>query len=142
MLRFFRALLPSWRFFDRAAPSPQLFVRHGSPLGDWQPFTGGPRPALTPLFAPSANLHLAYCAVVERFVQELGDLDLEEAAPADGVERDPRVTQLVSYEVVTRIARTMVPSGARFQWKVVVPDEGDYIVSLEIAPALESNGAG
>ena len=132
MLRSFRALLPSWRFFDRARPSPQLFVRVTG--GDWLPFSAGPRPPLTPLFAPWANLSLAYASVVERFVQELGDLELDDAAPTDGIERDPRVTSLGSYELVTRIARTMVPPAARYQWKIVVPSEdGDYIVSPELA---------
>jgi hypothetical protein len=91
------------------------------------------RPAFTPLFAPSANLQLAYASVVERFVHELGDLDLDCDPPADGIERDPRVTRLVSYELVTRIARTVVPSGARFQWKIVVPAHGDYLTSPAIA---------
>jgi hypothetical protein len=131
MLRSFRALLPSWRFFDRAAPSPRLFVRVAG--ADWLPFAAGPRPGLTPLFAPSANLSLAYGSVIDRFVQELGDLELDGDAPADGIERDPRVTSLVSYELVTRIARTMVAPAARYQWKIVVPDEGDYIVSPELA---------
>lgn len=124
---FLRALLPSWRFFDRAVASPQLFVRIDD--GAWRPFDPGPRPPLTPLFAPAANMQLAYASVVERFVQELGELDLESEAPADGIERDPRVTGMVSYELVTRIARTVVPAGARFQWKIVVREHGDYIVS-------------
>ncbi len=128
---FFRALLPSWRFFDRAVESPQLFVRIDD--GEWRAFDPGPRPPLTPVFAPSANLHLAYVSVVERFVQELGELDLDSDAPADGIERDPRVTRSVSYELVTRIARTVVPPGARFQWKIVVREHGDYIVSAASA---------
>lgn len=130
-LAFFRALLPSWRFFDRALPSPRLFVRIDD--GAWRPFDPGPRPALTPLFAPIANLHLAYASIVERFVHELADLDLDTDAPADGIERDPRVTGLVSYELVTRIARTVVPAGARFQWKIVAREHGDYITSPSMA---------
>jgi hypothetical protein len=130
-LRFLRALLPSWRFFDRAAPSPQLFVRTD---GTWRAFDGGPRPALTPLFAPRANLHLAYASVVEQLVAELGDLDLEGDAPADGIERDPRVTELVGYQLVARIAETQVTTGTNYQWKIVVAGD-DYIVSPErIAP--------
>ena len=128
---FVRALLPSWRFFDRAVASPQLFVRIAD--GEWRAFDPGPRPSLTPLFAPSANLHLAYASIVERFVQELGELDLEGTPPADGIERDPRVLQLVSYELVTRIARTVVPPATSFQWKIVVPEHGDYITSPAVA---------
>jgi len=130
MLRFFRALLPSWRFFDRATPSPRLFVRVTGEA--WRAFDPGPRPPLTPLFAPSANMDLAYASAVERFVQELGDLELEGDGPADGIERDPRVTSLVSYELVSRIARTGVPHGPSYQWKIVV-EATDYIVSPELA---------
>ena len=128
-LRFLRALLPSWRFFDRAAPSPQLVVSVDG--GEWRPVLGGARLALAPLFAPRANLHLAYVSVVEQLVNELGDLDLEGDAPADGIERDPRVTELVGYQLVARIAATVVPPSARYQWKILVEDE-DYIVSPEL----------
>lgn len=128
--RFFRALLPSWRFFDRAAPSPQLFVRVAG--GEWTRFDGGPRPALTPLFGASANMHLAYASVIEQLVQELGDLDIEGEAPADGIERDPRVTDLVGYQLVSRIAATAVPPGTSYQWKIVVSGE-DYICSPDMA---------
>ena len=128
---FFRALLPSWRFFDRAVASPQLFVRVEE--GAWRAFDLGPRPWWTPVFAPEANLALAYASAVERLVQELGELALEGEVAADGIERDPRVTGMVSYELVTRIARSVVPAGARFQWKIVVVEHGDYIVSPAIA---------
>jgi hypothetical protein len=124
-LRFLRALLPSWRFFDRAAPSPRLFVRIDD--GEWSAFDAGPRPALAPLFAPSANLHLAYSSAIERLVQELGDLEIDGDVPTDGIERDPRVTELVSYQLVCRISATVVPPGTSYQWKIVASGE-DYIV--------------
>ncbi|MFN0248495.1 MAG: hypothetical protein ACKV2T_16500 [Kofleriaceae bacterium] len=136
-LQFLRALLPSWRFFDRAAPSPQLFVRVAG--GAWTPFAGGSRPAFSPLFAPSANLHLAYTSVVEQLVAELGDLDLDGDAPADGLERDPRVTELVGYELVARIAETQVTAGESYQWKIVVAGD-DYIASPERTAPWRSTG--
>lgn len=132
-LAFFRALLPSWRFFDRATHPPRLFVRVAD--GDWAPFDPGPRSPLAPLFAPAANLSLAYASIVQRFVQELGDLELDGDVDSDGIERDPRITSLVSYALVTRIACTNVPPGAPFQWKIVVHDNAtpsDYIVSPPI----------
>ena len=140
-LRYFRALFPSWRFFDRVVASPRLLVRYDD--GAWQPIDSAPRPAGTALFAPRANLALAYQSVVDQLVHELGELDLEGEAPDDGIERDPRVTTLVTYELVGRIARSVVPAGARYQWKVVLspgpaePDAPDadptYIVSPELA---------
>lgn len=194
-LRFLRALLPSWRFFDRTTPPPRLFVRHavatqavadpaaaatsGSPAtsgshatsdapatsdahatstphatstshasdtpatrawSPWRPLDAlaPPRTAWTPLFAPSANVHLAYHAAVAQLVDELGSLDLEGEPPADGIERDPRVTNLVAYELVTRIARAHAPVGSLVQWKIMVAGEtSPYIMSPELAPMGE-----
>lgn len=136
-----RALFPSWRFFDRATVSPQLLVRSAvadAPLGPWATIDVGPRPLGTWAFAPRANLVLAYHNAIEHLVQELGELELE-AAPeggGDGIETDPRVTGLVSYELVDRIARAHLPAGARAQWKIVIPEATgpcDYLVSPEIS---------
>ena len=146
-----RALFPSWRFFDRVTESPRLLVRTGAPgarLGPWTPIEGARRDPLRFVFAPASNLALAYHAVVEHLVGELGELELPDAAPAPiqdgdelGIETAPEVTNLVSYELVTRIARAHVPStlrgvpGARLQWKVIVPGQPapkDYLVSPEL----------
>lgn len=124
-----RALFPAWRFFDRAVASPALFVRFaigGSALGPWSAVRPRRRGrAVRWLFAPDDNLALAYQAAVDQLAFELGELD-EPDEPAE----------LVSYELVARIAGAHVPAGARFQWKlVVVADRGpeDYLVSPELA---------
>jgi hypothetical protein len=92
------------------------------------------------LFAPHDNLALAYQSVIDRLVHDLGELEAGEndgdGAGASTAEGDPAVVGLVSYELVTRIARAHVPAGARFQWKVVVPAEPapeDYLVSGIVA---------
>ena len=138
-----RALFPSWRFFDRATASPQLLVRSAAadrPLGDWAMVDLGPRPAGTWAFAPRANLVLAYQSAIEHLVQELGELELEarpqDTGADDGIETDPRVTGLVSYELVDRIARAPLPAGTRAQWKIMIPEAtgpSDYLVSPEIS---------
>ncbi len=139
-----RALFPSWHFFDRATISPQLLVRSAAadrPLGGWAMIDLGPRPVGSWAFAPGANLVLAYQSAIEHLVQELGELELE-ARPErgddddDGIETDPRVTGLVSYELVDRIARAHLPVGTRAQWKIVIPEAtgpSDYLVSPEIS---------
>lgn len=130
-----RALIPAWRFFDRAVLSPRLYVRVGGSaesLSAWAPMEIGPRAALAFVFAPGANLALAYQSTIDRLIVELGEMDLEEASSE--IETDPRVTALVSYRLVDRIARAHAPAGAFVQWKIVVPEvPGDYLV----APIVE-----
>jgi len=121
-----RALLPSWRFFDRATVPPRLFVR--ALAGEWQPIAVPRRRAWSWVFSPRGNLALAEQSTVEHLVAEVDELDpsLDHDAPA--------ITSLVSYELVARIARAHAPA-ARWQWKVVVERDGevsDYLVSPEL----------
>ena len=141
-----RALLPAWRFFDRAAAPPYLLLRWAAPgtgLGDWAPLDGGPRGAASWAFAPQANLFLAYHAAIEQLVAEVRELELADPAGPDAVETDPAIVQRVSYALVSRIARAHVPAavrtlpGTRFQWKLVVPGEAaaddESLLSQELA---------
>ncbi|MEO7733358.1 MAG: hypothetical protein ABIY55_20520, partial [Kofleriaceae bacterium] len=139
-----RALLPSWRFFDRAVASPALWIRlagDGDRDAAWQPIAPPARPWTRWAFAPAGNLALAYHAIVEQLVAELGELELEATGDADptaplAAEADPQVVGLVSYELVTRVARAHVPPGHRFQWKITVPGDpapADYVLSPVIA---------
>ena len=147
-----RALMPAWRFFDRAVGSPQLQVRvaidgSAGPLGAWRPIAelGARSPGWSRwAFAPADNLALAYQAAVDQLVAELGELDIDDDdedddEPRDGSlapERDPRVLSLASYQLVTRIARAHAPPHARLQWKIVVPAgeaEADYLLSPVLA---------
>jgi hypothetical protein len=117
-----RALLPSWRFFDRASDSPQLFVERAA---EWIAIGPAPRTWTSWAFAPRGNLALAYHAVVEQLIAEVDELD--PSIPDD----DPRITGLVAYALVTNIARAHVPPGARFRWRIAVGDE--FLVSTELS---------
>jgi len=141
-----RALLPAWRLFDRAAPSPYLLYRWATPgtgVGAWSPIDSGPRGAASCVFAPRANLFLAYHAAIEQLVAELGELELAAPAGPDAIDTDPVVVHRASYHLVSRIARAYLPAavrqapGAVFQWKLVVPgdapDHSDSLVSVELA---------
>lgn len=124
-----RALLPSWRFFDRTTVPPRLFVRGAG--GEWQSISVPRRRAWSWAFSPRGNLALAEQSTVEHLVAAVDELD-------PGLDHDaPAITGLVSYELVSRIARTHAPPGP-WQWKIVVDREGevsDYLVSPELAAA-------
>ncbi len=126
----FRVLLPSWRFFDRAVASPQLYVAEAG--GARQPLVAPPRRWFSWAFAPAANLVLAYRSVVDQLVAEISALDPE--TPDD----DPAITRSVSYELVTRIARERVEPGARFRWKIATPDDPDFVESAELTACPRS----
>lgn len=111
-----RALVPSWRFFDRPSPTPSLWVRKaGTP--DWVAMTPPPRTPWRWLFAPASNLHLAYQSAVERLVARVDELD-----PATDHDA-PIITSLVEYAVVQALAIEL-GAGA---WKIVREDE-DYLL--------------
>jgi hypothetical protein len=129
-LQRFRALLPSWRFFDRPAAPPRLYVRAVG--GEWRPIEVPRRRAWSWAFSPAGNLALAEQSTVEHLVAEVDELD-------PGLDHDaPAITGLVSYELVVRIARAHAPAAGPWQWKIVVDREGevsDYLVSPELAAA-------
>ena len=133
MLGRLRVLLPAWRFFDRAIGGPRLWIRYGAvALGPWtalEVLAPWSRRSTRWAFAAADNLMLAYQTAVEQLVAELGEL-----------EREDDDAGLVSYALVTRIARAVVPGEARLQWKITVPDDAaggapgdadviDYLVS-------------
>jgi hypothetical protein len=120
----FRVLLPSWRFFDRAVASPQLYIAEAG--GAWQPLVAPRRRWFNWAFAPAANLVLAYRAVIDQLVAEISALDPE--TPDD----DPAITGAVSYELVTRIARERVAAGTRYRWKIATPEDPEFVQSAEL----------
>ena len=140
-----RSLLPAWRFFDRVAPVPSLWIRWAAPgggFGPWSVSDDGPRGVLSWAFAPEANLVLAYHVAVEQLVAEIAELELAAPAGPGEIETDPAIVGRASYEVVSRIARRYAPAavrarpGARLQWKLVVPgrdEPPETLVSLELA---------
>ena len=110
-----RALLPSWRFFDRAVASPQLLVRVGR---DWLPLPVPRRRWWSWAFAPGANLALAYQSTIEQLVAQIDELD-------DSTDHDdPKITGLVGWTLVDAIAHTVPDASA---WKIV-RDGDDYLL--------------
>lgn len=96
-LSLFRALLPSWRFFEQVQPAPQLLCRFGScdaELGPWHGLlpTEAGMPARVLLNA-RGNLRLACVSVMEQLEEQL--------ATRDQVS-DP--TALTAYQLVRLIA--------------------------------------
>ena len=119
-----RALLPSWRFFDRAVASPELLVRIAD--GPWQPLPVPRRRIWSWAFAPAGNLALAYQSTVEQLVAQVDELD-------DSTDHDdPKITSLVGWALVNDIARDAVRDrDARWQWKIARDGE-DYLLGPEI----------
>jgi hypothetical protein len=106
-LRLARALLPAWRFFDEIEPAPRLSVRMGAAaeaLGAWETAkpAGPSNGIISLLFRPAGNLALASHALLEQLLDDV-------AAPDMSAER---VEQLVSYKLVTRLARAQLPAHA------------------------------
>ena len=106
-----RALLPSWRFFDRAVESPRLWIRKGEA---WRPLEIPRRRWWSWAFAPASNLALAYQSTVEQLVACVDELD------ASTDHDDAKITGLVEYELVVAIA-----GGAA--WKITRDGE-DYLL--------------
>lgn len=118
-----RALLPSWRFFDRAVAAPALLVRIAD--GPWQPLPVPPRRFWCWAFAPAGNLALAYQSAVEQLVAQIDELD-------DSTDHDdPKITSLVGWALVNDIARGAARDVPRLQWKIVRDGE-DYLLGPEI----------
>lgn len=115
-----RALVPSYRFFDRAVNTPRLWVRiaqHEGAFGAWRvALTPARRPWSLLWHNPDVNLGLAYIGLCERLLDELNELPNDDANA---------VEQLVSYRLVAHLAEralTDVPAGARFQFKLTRTD--------------------
>jgi hypothetical protein len=110
-----RALLPSWRFFDRAVAAPELLIR----IADepWQPLPVPRRRFWNWAFAPAANLALAYQSTVEQLVAQIDELD-------DSTDHDdPKITGLVGWALVNGIAHEVGAS----RWKIMRDGE-DYLL--------------
>jgi hypothetical protein len=76
MLKLFRVIIPSWRFFDELGDVSELFYRFGpesSKLGSWIRYSEQPKRNLGALFLnPRENLYLASLSLIS---------DLPESAP-------------------------------------------------------------
>ncbi|MFL5813425.1 MAG: hypothetical protein ACJ763_07585 [Bdellovibrionia bacterium] len=110
----FRALLPSWRFFEDFDEAPTLHFRHGNEKdelsGWWKCLARPERRFYQVLYNPKANYVLAAGSLVQHLLSEINDLpDTDSNA----------VESLVSYQLARNLVRFHLPSDARyFQFKV------------------------
>ncbi len=133
-----RSFFPNWRFYHGAGNQPRLLWRTASTQGDWSGWTlFMPRAPLswTSLFHNARNnLTLAEQNLVDHLSADLAVL------PDDG-----DVRQLVTYQMVQRLARWLIeceglsPAKYQFQLRLVpamaeLPDEDDAVLT---SPALE-----
>ena len=118
----FRALFPSWRFFDEAGQFSKLYYRVGS--GPWLEVPqGSPRSWSMVLLNPSGNLMSAGHSLVDQLVSEIND------TPEARLSEIPKG---VSYQLVQRWVRHQIaPSVKSFQFKIVLGGE-DVLVSPEL----------
>lgn len=128
-LQNFKALLPSWKFFDRVGIIPIFSTRRDS--GEWLSWEPKfDRPFGTLFFNPEGNLTLAKVSLLERVVAELS----EQQKPEDFVHS-------VSYALLREWAQLEAshegPSKT-FQFKVSLRDQRnpeahveDVLISLE-----------
>jgi hypothetical protein len=110
-IQLFRVLLPSWKFFDRAAPVPGLWVRYSRDGATWNEWIdrlppGGDRDWERLFWNPRENERFAAFAVLSQFAED---------------PKDP-----VSLELVTRLAVRGLsgdpdpgPGAAAMQFKLV-----------------------
>ena len=76
-LAWFRALIPSWRFFDSPGDEPLLFYRIQAPgaWGHWQPVFSEyrSRRVLDVFYNPEATMRLALHSLLEKALVELNE---------------------------------------------------------------------
>jgi hypothetical protein len=113
--RLFRALVPSWRFFQEIDPVPILSFRTagaGAELGPWsEALAPLPRTILSLFANGESNLRLAEHGVVEALLAELHGRTHEEAQ------------RLVAYRrVQAMIGRQLGTEIERYQFRLVASD--------------------
>lgn len=113
--RLFRALVPSWRFFQEIDPVPWLSFRSaaaGAELGEWrEALLPGPRTLASLFVNGEGNLRLAEHGVVEALLAELDGRTHEEAQ------------HLVAYQRVhAMLVRELGTDVERYQFRLVASD--------------------
>ncbi len=132
-LYLFRALFPSWRFFEDFDEAPALYIRFSeltqNELGQWLKCLGRPRRLAIGLFySPEANYVLAAGSLVQQLLSEIQDC----------TDTDSRaIESLVSYQLMKNLVRFHLPSEAsRYQFKIA-----GVIEDLLISPVYEARSA-
>jgi hypothetical protein len=129
----FRALLPSWRFFEDFDEAPALYFRHGNvkqELSTWSKCLQRPeRCFYNAIYSPQANYVLAAGSLVQHLLSEIEDLPDTDNRSVEG---------LVSYQLVRNLVRFHLPAESRdYQFKVSGVS-GDLLIS----PVYEIEASG
>ena len=130
----FRALFPSWRFFEDLDQLPRLEYRYAigdSELGEWQEALAKPKRGIsTLLLNAQGNLYLACQSMLQQLESDIGDL-------AEGGQEE--FVHSVSYRlarslVIYRLsaAATTATSPRRFQFRVSRSMQGDSLAEPEV----------
>lgn len=138
LVHVFRALFPSWKFFDDPGAVPHLFVRVAAQheYGTWRACLAQPRRRPWHiLINVEANFYLAACAVLEHLLSDLEELSDE--VPAQ---------DLVSYRLVRNLVceelRAYNESVARYQFKITLAVPGSGVgEDVLISPSYRVAGA-
>ena len=128
-LQNFKALLPSWKFFDRVGVIPVFSFRvDAGSWSQWRPHYK--RGLKTLFFNPEGNFTLAKVSLLERVLGELGALQIPE-----------QYVNTVSYALLREWARDEVlkiGTAHTFQFKVSLCDQriaecefADVLISIE-----------
>jgi hypothetical protein len=138
-ISFFRALFPSWRFFEEYGRVPELYLRtrdQSGPWGQWQTvFNPSKRGFCALVINPSENLRLACHTLLDHTIADLNeftDLDTN------------RFSETASYGLVLELTRTslisqnLIKPGQIFQFKISAPLPGqESFTSVEALVSLE-----
>lgn len=127
-----RSFFPNWRFYHGLGHQPRLFVRVLDDAGHWQPWE---------MFMPRARFHLSDLFHNPRNNLLLAHQNLVDHLSADiqAMDDDDDVRALVTYQLVDRLARSMVRTDAtqyQFQLRLVPPHAvPDDSMALLTSPA-------
>ncbi len=109
----FRALFPSWRFFEDLVDVPVLYFRvssDGTDFGPWVPsFEKIERNWQSILLNPQGNLLFAYHGLLHQLENDIEEVDESKAE---------EFVDSVSYKLVKNLVLTQVPTNSHFQFKV------------------------
>lgn len=133
IVNLFKALCPSWKFFDESIDTPVLLFRLINE-NEWKICINHPRKRwFHILYNPQGNFYLAYHSHIQ---QLLGDLDQADDLTAQ------QFHQHVSYKICENFVRSMKPS-SDFQFKISsieLNEQGLHILDdILISPVLKKD---
>jgi hypothetical protein len=118
-LYLFRALLPSWRFFEDFDEAPALYYRSSAgaeDLGEWRRCLEKPRREfLNLLYNPRANYVLAAGSVVQHLLSEIDDTSQTDSHAIESLVSYQLTKNLITYQIEKSHSDA---STTRYQFKI------------------------